>query len=105
MSTAPEAPFTEPWQATAFALTLNLHERGIFSWQQWTAALAAQIARRPDADYYACWLAALETLLTSTGHLDASEIDRLQHAWQKAAEHTPHGQPITLESGVLDDSR
>ena len=37
--------FAEPWQAQAFAMTLLLHERGVFTWTQWARALAAQIPR------------------------------------------------------------
>ena len=38
-----EPVFAEPWQAQAFAMTLQLHQRGLFSWPEWAAALAAQI--------------------------------------------------------------
>ncbi len=34
--------FHEPWEAQAFAVTLALHERGLFSWPAWAAALAAR---------------------------------------------------------------
>ena len=27
--------FTAPWQAQAFAMTLALHERGVFTWPEW----------------------------------------------------------------------
>ena len=34
----PEGPvFAEPWQAQAFALTLSLHEQGLFTWPEWAA--------------------------------------------------------------------
>ena len=32
--------FREPWEAQAFAMTLALHERGLFKWPEWAAALA-----------------------------------------------------------------
>ena len=32
--------FREPWEAEAFAMTLALHERGLFTWGEWTAVLA-----------------------------------------------------------------
>ena len=38
--TADERPFREPWEAHAFALTLQLHERGLFTWPEWAEALA-----------------------------------------------------------------
>ena len=37
--------FREPWQAQAFAMALALHERGLFTWSEWAAALAAEIKR------------------------------------------------------------
>jgi nitrile hydratase accessory protein len=68
-----ESPvFNEPWEARAFAMTLALHERGLFTWPQWAAALSQQIdhARAAgDADlgdtYYQHWLRALESLVSA----------------------------------------
>lgn len=62
--------FNEPWEARAFAMVLALHERGMFTWPQWAAALSRQITAAQaagDADlgdtYYQHWLAALESLV------------------------------------------
>ena len=101
---APEAPvFGEPWEAQAFAMTLALHERGLFTWPEWADALAAQISAAQvagDADtgdtYYRHWLAALEALVATKGASTASELEHWRNAWDHAAERTPHGQPITL---------
>ena len=64
--------FNEPWEARAFAMTLALHERGVFTWPQWAEALARQIDRARaagDADlgdtYYQHWLRALESLVSA----------------------------------------
>lgn len=96
--------FREPWEAQAFAMTLALHERGLFSWSEWAEALAAQIRRAQgagDADlgdtYYRHWLAALEALVTAKGASSSDELLRYRRAWAHAAERTPHGQPIDLE--------
>ncbi len=96
--------FAEPWQAQAFAMTLQLHQRGLFSWPEWAAALAAQISSAQaagDADlgdtYYQHWLAALETLVAAKGAGSAAELARCASAWDHAADRTPHGQPITLQ--------
>ena len=35
--------FEAPWQAHAFAMTLSLHERGVFTWSEWASALSEQI--------------------------------------------------------------
>jgi nitrile hydratase accessory protein len=95
--------FAEPWQAQAFAMTLALHQRGLFSWPEWAEALSRQIAAAQatgDADlgdtYYRHWLAALEALVAAKGAGAADELARFRDAWEHAAERTPHGQPIEL---------
>lgn len=96
--------FAAPWQAQAFAMTLQLHQQGLFSWPEWAAALSAQIRRAQaagDADlgdtYYHHWLAALEALVAEKGAADAATLARHAQAWGHAAERTPHGQPIVLQ--------
>lgn len=95
--------FREPWEAQAFAMALALHARGVFTWPEWAAALAAEIARAqaagdPDTGdtYYRHWLAALERLVAEKGVTDAGSLARYRDAWDRAAERTPHGQPIEL---------
>jgi nitrile hydratase accessory protein len=97
--------FREPWQAQAFAMTLALYQRGLFTWTEWAEALAARIAaarRAGDADlgdtYYRHWLAALEALVAAKGASSSDELQRYQRAWDHAAGRTPHGQPIELSS-------
>lgn len=98
-----DAPvFAEPWQAEAFALTVALHDKGLFSWNEWADALSAQV-KKPNAaadghDYYEHWLAALENLLASKGLAAKSDVDAMAHAWERAAHATPHGKPILLEN-------
>jgi nitrile hydratase accessory protein len=96
--------FREPWEAQAFAITLVLHQRGLFSWSEWAAALAAQIRKAQaagDADlgdtYYRHWLAALEALVAARGASSPEELSQYRRAWAHAADRTPHGQPIDLE--------
>ncbi|MBX3642411.1 MAG: nitrile hydratase accessory protein [Rubrivivax sp.] len=98
-----EPVFAEPWQAQAFAMTLALHQRGLFTWPEWADALAAQISAAQvagDRDlgdtYYRHWLAALEALVAAKGVASAAELARLREAWDHAADRTPHGQPIVL---------
>ena len=38
-----EVVFAEPWEARAFAITVSLHERGLYSWAEWADALATRI--------------------------------------------------------------
>ena len=97
--------FREPWEAHAFAMAVALHERGLFTWVEWAAALAAQIEaaqRGGDADfgdtYYRHWLAALEALVASKGASSSDELERYRLAWDHAADRTPHGAPIELQA-------
>ena len=97
-----EPVFSEPWQAEAFALTVALHERGLFSWNEWADALSAEV-KKPGAaadgsDYYQHWLAALEKLLAAKGVAPTPEVDAVAAAWERAAHATPHGKPILLEN-------
>jgi nitrile hydratase accessory protein len=95
--------FEEPWQAHAFAMTVSLHERGVFTWPEWSNALSQQIRSAADHDapndgetYYRHWLKALEALLAAKGVASIQEQSRFQEAWRRAAERTPHGAPIVL---------
>ena len=72
--------FREPWEAQAFAMALALHERGLFTWTEWAAALADQIKRAqaagdPDTGetYYRHWLATLEHLVAAKGRRDIGD--------------------------------
>lgn len=91
-----EPVFAEPWEATAFALAVAAHERGLFGWDEWAERLGARRARRPHEPYYRAWLATLETLLAEKGIAPPDAVDTLQRDWQRAAEATPNGRPITL---------
>lgn len=95
--------FREPWEAQAFAMTLALYRRGLFTWPEWAAALAAEIKRAqaagdPDTGhtYYRHWLNALERLIAEKGIADGRNLARYHDAWDRAAHRTPHGQPIEL---------
>ena len=97
--------FAEPWQAHAFAMTLQLHEKGLFSWPEWAAALTQQIRSAQasgDTDtgvtYYTHWLNALEAMVLAKQLGTADQIHDLEHAWEAAAARTPHGQPIVLDN-------
>jgi nitrile hydratase accessory protein len=92
-----EPVFAEPWEAQAFAMAVALQERGWFTAAEWAAALGAQIADGdPEASYYEHWLAALESLLDAKALADRATLTRYRDAWARAADRTPHGDPIEL---------
>lgn len=102
----PEGPvFREPWEAQAFAMTLALHNRDLFSWSEWTAVLGDEIKRAqangdPDTGetYYRHWLAALERIVAEKRITDIATLARYRVAWARAAERTPHGAAIVLRA-------
>ncbi len=99
----PEPVFAEPWQAHAFALAVKLSEAGLFTWDEWSAALAGQLAsasRRGEADdgsrYYHHWLAALEGIVATKNLVEPPLLLARKEAWVEAYRRTPHGTPVTL---------
>jgi len=96
--------FREPWEAQAFAMTLALYDRGLFTWPEWAATLAdeikrAQAAGDPDTGetYYRHWLNALERIVAEKGAATGETLRRYRDAWDHAADRTPHGRPIELK--------
>ena len=77
-----ELVFATPWEARAFGLAVALQESGVYEWRDFSAALAAEIARAEQAGnasaYYECWLASLEKLLSVNGLVTPAELsDRM----------------------------
>jgi nitrile hydratase accessory protein len=96
--------FCEPWEAQAFAMTLALHESGLFTWPEWAAILADEIKRAQEAGdpdtgetYYRHWLQALERIVAEKGVTTSESLARTREAWTRAAVRTPHGVPIELK--------
>jgi nitrile hydratase accessory protein len=97
--------FDEPWQAQAFAITVELHRRGHFSWAEWVEIFSKEIQTHPatpeeghTTGYYRQWLAALETILAKSRLSRSPEIDSTEERWRSAYLHTPHGRPIEIHN-------
>lgn len=95
--------FNAPWEAEAFAMTITLYEKGVFTWQEWATQLSEEISNAqeqgdPDLGdtYYLHWLAALESLVVKKNIGQESQLQQLYEEWDRAARVTPHGQPIML---------
>jgi nitrile hydratase accessory protein len=102
--------FAEPWEAQAFALAVQLSGLGHFTWTEWAAALASELAAaagrgEPDdgSRYYHHWLMALERLVTEKGLTNTDALRERKEAWADAYRHTPHGKPVEL--GATDSAR
>jgi nitrile hydratase accessory protein len=101
----PERVFAEPWEAHAFALAVKLSEGGLFTWSEWSAALAEELAaasRRGDPNdgsrYYRHWLAALERLVAAKNLVAPPSMRARKEEWAEAYRRTPHGSPVRLEA-------
>ena len=87
-------------------MALSLHERGLFTWNEWAATLGDEIktARRPPA------IPTPARPITSTGSRRSSAssrtkasriaqtLARTRDAWERACDRTPHGDPIELQA-------
>jgi nitrile hydratase accessory protein len=83
-----EPVFREPWEAQAFAMTLALYERGLFTWTEWAVALSvaikgAQAAGDCDdgSTYYQHWLSAIEQLVSDKGIATEQALAERRRAW------------------------
>ena len=104
--------FREPWEARAFAMALALQRGGLFTWGEWAATLGDEIAKAQGSlasntsgdpgtghGYYRHWLAALERIVAEKDVASPEALAHYYHAWEHAAERTPHGKPIELQAG------
>src|SRR5258708_33760748 len=97
--------FKAPWEAQAFAMTVSLHARGVFTWREWADALAAELAAasargEPDdgTRYYEHWLAALEIRLAGKKLIPGQELERRENERDPAPPAAPPGKPIELRA-------
>ena len=100
---SPAPVFAEPWQARAFALMLELRDRGHFTAAEWSTALGKALREPADAgpaaensNDYNHWLTALESLVMSKGLTDRQSLLVRKEAWADAYRRTPHGKPVEL---------
>ena len=105
-----EPVFAEPWEAHAFALAVKLSEAGLFTWAEWSTALAEELAaasRRGEPDdgsrYYHHWLATLERLVAGKNLVAANSLSARKEEWAEAYRRTPHGSPVALKAAPHPD--
>lgn len=77
-----------------------LKQSGRVDGAAWAARLGAELAAHQTGphDYWDCYMAAFMALLAEEDIARPDDIAHLAAAWQRAAQATPHGQPITLEA-------
>ena len=100
--------FSEPWQAELFAITLNLHQRGIFEWDDWTECLGKNLKRGKNkhkddlANYFTNWLYALEEKLIEKKVAELKKIKNIENAWRDAISKTPHGKKVEISPRIVN---
>jgi nitrile hydratase accessory protein len=97
---APEAVFSEPWEAHAFAVAVALCEAGQFQWAEFQQKLIDEIGAAEKtgsttsggADYYRHWLGALTRLLNAKGIVGGAELQaRVAELGPPPAPQDPRG--------------
>jgi len=99
--------FSEPWQAELFAITLNLYQRGIFDWDDWTECLGRNLEIKKNkgkddlANYFSSWLHALEEKLLEKKVTELKNIKNIENAWRDAFSKTPHGKKVEISPRII----
>lgn len=97
---APQAVFSEPWEARAFAVAVALCETGHFQWAEFQQSLIDEIGATEKtgrttsggADYYRHWLGALTRLLNAKGIIAGAELEaRIAEVGPPPPSQDPHG--------------
>ncbi|GAB5468097.1 MAG: nitrile hydratase accessory protein [Rhodospirillales bacterium] len=99
--------FQAPWEAKAFAMTLNLHKQGAFEWSEWCEALSSEIKLAqaegdPDLGdtYYHHWLNALEKLVAAKRLASSDRLAAAKEDWRAADHHRGFGEAPVLIKGA-----
>ena len=101
-----EAVFAEPWQAEAFATTIQLSGKGLFTWPEWVQVFSAEIKANPQetgesaADaYFRQWLAALERIVVDRATVTRNDLSETHEHWRRSYLNTDHGNPVRFSRG------
>ncbi len=99
--------FSAPWEAKAFAITVDLHKQGLFEWSEWCDTLSeeiksAQAKGDPDLGdtYYQHWLSALEKLVTVKRVTSMDTLAAAKEDWRAADHHRGFGEAPVLVKGA-----
>ena len=73
-----ELVFDAAWEARVFGMTISMHDRQLFAWNEFRDELIEEIATADregsDSTYYERWLEAFEHLLVEKGMLSHEEL-------------------------------
>ncbi len=73
-----ELVFDAAWEARVFGMTISMHERKLFDWNEFRDELIEEIGEADqhggESNYYERWLDAFEHLLVEKGLLSSDEL-------------------------------
>jgi nitrile hydratase accessory protein len=73
-----ELVFDSAWAARTFGMTISMHERELFAWEEFRDRLVDEIATAEregvESGYYERWLDAFEQLLIDKGLVSRQEL-------------------------------
>ena len=97
--------FQNPWHSQLFAITVQLSERGNFTWKEFVEYFGkslnkARIIKQNldgNDDYFNSWLLALEEIIISKEIGNSKILSIIKDDWINAYLSTPHGDPVKIK--------
>ena len=98
--------FQNPWHSQSFAITVQLSEKGNFSWKEFVEVFGDSLKKQRSLsknldgsnDYFSCWLNALEEILIVKKISNKDTLMLLKKDWTQAYLSTPHGKPVNIKN-------
>ena len=98
--------FQNPWHSQLFAITVQLSEKGNFSWKEFVEVFGESLNKQRSLskkldgsnDYFSCWLNALEEILIKKNISNQDTLMLLKKDWMQAYLSTPHGKPVNIKN-------
>ena len=81
-----ELIFDAPWQGRVFGMAVGVVESLGLEWKAFQQRLIAAFAAQPEAPYYDCWVAALESLVLDHGAVTVEEMKAARHTVRAEAQ-------------------
>ena len=97
--------FQNPWHGQVFAITVQLSEKGNFTWKEFVEVFGNSLNKARlelnsldgNDDYFKCWLNALEEIIISKKLGNSNILSLLKKDWTNAYLSTPHGKPVKIK--------
>ena len=98
--------FQNPWHSQLFAITVQMSEKGNFSWKEFVDVFGESLLKQRSLtnkldgsnDYFSCWLNALEEILIIKKIINQKTLMILKEDWTQAYLSTPHGKPVNIKN-------